>query len=199
MLSCATSDKKKTSDKELADASRHLGEGYLGEGNYTAALRELLRAEKLNSRDPYVQNGLGLAYVGKEKLDMALESFNKAVSLKPDYASAWNNMGIVYLRLKEWDKAIESFNKALDQLLYATPHFALNNLGEAYRGKKDYVRSIQAYHEALEEERRFFRAYRGMALTYIAMEDYDAAASSLEKAVKMAPDITILGVCMCSR
>ncbi|MBW2172362.1 MAG: tetratricopeptide repeat protein [Deltaproteobacteria bacterium] len=191
LLSCATKDKNKTTPKELADASKHLGEGYLGERNYTAALREFLKAEKINDKDPYLQNDLGLAYIGKEKLDTALIHFDKAVSLKSDYASAWNNMGIVHLRLEEWDKAIESFDRALEQLLYATPHFALNNVGEAYRGKKDYVRSIQAYHQALAAQPGFFRAYRGMALTYMAMGDYDAAAASLENAVEMAPDYAL--------
>jgi tetratricopeptide (TPR) repeat protein len=91
------------------------------------------------------------------------------------------------LNLKEWDKAINSFNRALDQLLYATPQFALNNLGEAYRGKKDYERSIEYYRKALHADPRYFRAHRGLGVTYMAMGDHDMAISSLKKAVEYAP------------
>jgi len=90
--------------------------------------------------------------------------------------------------LKEWDSAIECFNRALDNLLYATPQFALNNLGEAYRGKGDYKKSIEYYRKALDVDPRFPTAYRGLGLTYLATGDYREAVSALEKAVRYAPD-----------
>lgn len=184
LVSCATNMAER---KKQAKAFRYLGETYLVQGNATAALRELLKAETLYEQDHLLQNDLGLAYFAKGKLDLALVHFEKALAIKPDYAGAWNNMGTVYLKLEEWDKAIDSFNHALDHLLYATPHFALTNLGEAYRGKGDYERSIEFYKKALDAEPRFFRAHRGLGRIYMTMGDYDAAASSLQKAVDYAP------------
>jgi type IV pilus assembly protein PilF len=54
--------------KKKAAASRNLGEAYLSEKNYTAALGELLKAERLNPEDPILQNDLGLVYMAKEKI-----------------------------------------------------------------------------------------------------------------------------------
>jgi Tfp pilus assembly protein PilF len=48
-LSCASS---KVLRQEKARTYRQLGEGYLAEGNTSAALRELLRAKELNQKDP---------------------------------------------------------------------------------------------------------------------------------------------------
>ncbi|MBW2020866.1 MAG: tetratricopeptide repeat protein [Deltaproteobacteria bacterium] len=173
--------------KSKAEASRRLGEGYLGEGNATAALKELLKAEKLYEKDAFLQNDLGLAYFAKKEFDLAIAHFKKALAIKPDYPEALNNMGTVYLRLKQWDDAIECFNRAHANLLYTTPHFALSNLGEAYRGKKDYRRAIVFYKKALEINPRFPEAHRGLGLTYIATGNYKGAVSSLEKAVQYAP------------
>jgi type IV pilus assembly protein PilF len=185
VLGCATNTAE---HKRQAQASMRLGESFLSQGNATAALRELLKAEAVLTENYLLQNDLGLAYSEKGQMELALQHFKKAVDLKPDFPGAWNNMGTVYLKMEHWDDAIKSFDKALDQLLYATPHFALNNLGEAYRGKKDYQRSIDAYRQAIKVEPRYFRAHRGLGLTYIAMGDYEAAISSLEKAVDLAPD-----------
>ena len=183
LVACATN----TVDIERAEASRRLGERYLADGNLTAALKEFLKAEAYYDQDHILQNDLGLAYFEKGKLDQALVHFEKAVDLKPEFAGAWNNMGIVYLQLDDWDKAINSFNHALDQLLYATPHFALNNLGAAYRGKMEYARSVESYRKAIKTQPRFSEAHRGLGLTRMAMGDYEAAIASLEKAVQYAP------------
>ena len=184
LFSCATD---MAMHKDQAEAFRRLGEGYLAEGNSTAALREFLKAEKLYEKDAFLQSDLGFAYFAKEEFDLAIVHFKKALELKPDYSEALNKMGVVYGRLGQWDSAISSFNRALDNLLYATPHVALCNLGEAYRGKKDYERSIDSYGKALKANPRFPTALRGLGLTYMAMGDYEAAISSLEKAVQYAP------------
>ena len=184
LFSCATDMAMR---KNQAEASRRLGEGYLAEGNPTAALREFLKAEKLFEKDAFLQNDLGLAYSDKGKLDLAIFHFKKALALKPDYSEAHNSLGSVYSKLGQWDNAIESFNQARDNLLYSTPHLPLSNLGKAYREKKDYESSIGFYKKALEANRYFPPAHRGLALTYMDMGDYEAAISSLEKAVEYAP------------
>jgi type IV pilus assembly protein PilF len=187
-VSCATDSA--ATRKQKADVYRHLGEGHLRENNPTAALAELLKAEKIYAKDPMLHYDLGLVYFAKEEFDLAIGHFNKAVALKSDgvYSDALNAKGTVYLRLKQWDKAIACFKQALDNLLYATPQLALSNLGEAYREQKDYERAIDAYDKALEKSPVFPNAYRGLGLVYMDMGDYEAAVSSLEKAVRHAPN-----------
>ncbi|MDY6989502.1 MAG: tetratricopeptide repeat protein [Thermodesulfobacteriota bacterium] len=173
--------------EEQAKASRQLGEGYLAEGNLTAALSQFLGAEKIYDKDPLLHYDLGLAYFGKDEFDLAISHFKKAVALKPDYSEAFNAMGRVYGQLKQWDTAISCFHQALSNLLYTTPHVALNNLGEAYRGKGDYERAIDFYRQALRKDPRFPNAHRGLGLTYMDMGDDVKALPSLEKALHYAP------------
>ena len=47
-------------NEALSTAKREIGEAYMRQGNYTAALRELMEAERLNPRDPLVHDALGL-------------------------------------------------------------------------------------------------------------------------------------------
>jgi len=187
-VSCATNSA--VMRKHKAGVYRRLGEGHLIDNNVTAALAELLKAEKIYDKDPLLHYDLGLAYFAKLEPDLAIAHFNKAVALKTDavYSEALNAKGTVYLRLKQWDKAIACFNQALGNLLYATPHFALSNLGDAYREKRDYERAIEAYDKALQKSPVFPNAYRGLGLVYMDMGNNEAAVTSLEKAVRYAPN-----------
>jgi tetratricopeptide (TPR) repeat protein len=191
--SCATTPNPEdiAKQKKQAEAFRNLGESFMADDKYTRALKEFLKAEALYGEDHILQNDLGLVYAAMDQTDLSIVHYRKAIDIKPNYSVAWNNMGVVYLSLEQWDDAIECFNSALENLLYATPYYALNNLGEAYRGKGDYARAIDLYKETILTEPRFHQAYRGLGLSYIALGDYDAAAKSLEKAVKKAPGFTI--------
>ena len=95
--------------RKQGESSRNLGEAYMAQGNYTAALKELLAAEQLTPDDPYLHNDLGLTYMAKDRLDLAIQHFKKALSLKPDYAPAMNNLGTAYLAQQNWDAAIVCF------------------------------------------------------------------------------------------
>ena len=145
-------------DAKKAAASRNLGEAYLSEGNYTAALGELLKAERMNPEDPILHNDLGLAYMAKEKIDLAVVHFEKAVRLKPDYSLAKNNLGSAYMARQEWDKAIPLLTAVTGDLLYATPHYPLANLGWAYYNKKEYDKARYYLEEALDLKPDFFIA-----------------------------------------
>jgi len=173
--------------KKQEEASRNLGEAYMQQRDFSSALREFLKAEKIYSKDPYLQNDLGLAYMAKGRLYLAIKHFKKAVKLKPDYAPARNNLGTAYLAKKEWDVAIVCFKEIVDDVLYATPHYPLTNLGWAYYNKQEYELAEKYYHNALKLEPNFIIALRGLGRTYMAMERSADAVAILEKAVKNYP------------
>jgi Tfp pilus assembly protein PilF len=179
-------------DERKAAASRNLGEAYLSEKNYTAALGELLKAERLNPEDPILQNDLGLAYMAKEKIDLAVVHFEKAVQLKPDYSLAKNNLGSAYMARQEWDKAIPVLTEVTGDLLYATPHYPLANLGWAYYNKKVYDKAQYYLEEALDLKPDFFIARLNLGRTYLATGRLHEALALFEKAAEVDPKNPVL-------
>ena len=175
--------------KKQAEASRHLGEAHLQQGNYPMALREFLKAQKLYNNDHFLHDDLGLTYMAKGRLDLAIEHFKKALEISPNYSPGRNNLGTAYLNQKEWDAAIKHFKEAAEDLLYATPQFPLSNLGWAYYNKGEYELAIKYYQEALEVDAKFINALRGLGLTYIAMGKASEAVATLESGVKQYPRI----------
>ncbi len=185
IVSCAANLEVRKNQEE---ALRNLGEAYMKQGDYTAALRKLLEAEKLYSKDPHLQNNLGLVYMAKGKPGIAIDHFKKAVEIKSDYTPAKNNLGTAYLAKKKWDEAIACFKEITGDLLYATPHYPLLNIGWAYYNKKEYRLAEKYYQDALKIEPRFAIALSGLGKTYIATGRIFEAIAILEKAVKNSPN-----------
>ena len=187
-LACSSTENLEQ-QTELAEASRNLGEAYLRQGNYSAALRELLKAEALTPEDYFLQNDLGLAYYYKGEPDKAIYHYKKALAIKDDYAPARNNLGNAYAEKKEWDKAIEQYKIVTSDLLYATPQFPYSNLGFAYYHKKQYGPSEKYFKEALKITPDFDRALFGLSQTYIATGRVTEAVKTLEFAVDKNPGV----------
>jgi len=187
-LAGCTSKEYLENQKEQADALRNLGEAYLRQGNYTAALRELLKAESMAPSDYILQDDLGLAYLYKGDSDKAITHFNKALAIKDDYAPGRNNLGNAYTQKEEWDKAIEQYKIVTSNLLYATPQFAYSNMGLAYYHKKEYRQSEKYFKEALKITPEFDRALWGLSKTYIATGRVSEAVKTLEFAVQKHPE-----------
>ena len=173
--------------RRQGEAVRRVGEAHMASMDYTSALREFLKAEKLSWRDHQLQNDLGLVYMAKNSLEDAEESFKKALRLKGDYSDAWNNLGSVYLAMKQWDDAIYCNERIIDDLTYATPHYPLANLGWAYYNKKEYATAETHYQRALEFKPGFAMAWRDLGRTYMAMGKMSKAVNALSRGIKAAP------------
>jgi len=174
--------------KLQAEASRNLGEAYLREGRYSAALKELLKTEAMTPDDYFLQFDLGLTYLYLDETDKAIYHFKKSLAIKDNYGPARNNLGNAYAEKKEWDKAIEQYKIVISNLLYVTPQFPYSNLGFAYYHKKEYGLAEQNFEEALKITPTFDRALYGLAQTYIATGRISQAVEKLEFAVAKHPN-----------
>ena len=183
-LSCASNSAMK---KQKAEAGRNVGEAYLRQRQYTAALKEFLKVEALRPDDYYLQNDLGICYMGKNRLDLAIKHLEKAIELNHDYVPAKNNLGTVYLAKKDWDGAIAIFKDISQDLLYATPHYPLTNLGFAYYNKRQYQLAKQYYLKALKLKPEFMLARLGLGKTYIALNEPFKAIDELKAVQKKNP------------
>ena len=191
LVGCTTPQSGKT-PSNMAKAKQSQGEGFLEQGNYTAALTHLLEAKKTLAKDPYLLNSLGLAYMGKKREDLALKEFDKALALKPDYTEALNNKGAAYMRQKQWDLAIDAFSSVLEDILYPTPHFPLSNLGFAYMGKLDFSMAEVYFRKALDTLPWFVTASHGLAQVYLRTHRPDQAIAHLRQGLKKTPNAAIL-------
>jgi type IV pilus assembly protein PilF len=186
VASCATTDNE--TQKKEAKASRRLGEAYLHQGNYAAALKEFRKAEKKYPDDHILQYDLGLLYARREKFDDAIVYFKKAIELSPDFGPAVNSLANAYAGKKDWDQAILNYKKVINNMLYATPHFAYSGLGNAYYYKGDLELSEKNYLQALNIKSDFIPALQGLSETYIAMGRIPQAVEKMEKAVRLLPE-----------
>jgi len=192
-LACNETQQKQ---KKQAVAYRELAEAYFVERQYTLALQELLKAEKLEPEDALIHNDLGLVYMMKDRMALATKHFKRALAIKPDFSEAVNNLATALLRQEEWDEAISYLSELTENLVYTTPQYAQLNLGWAYFNKEDYVQAekyyklcIKHYDDGFPMDITYIKALGGLGRTYIATNKIAEALSSLGKAVKWAPTV----------
>lgn len=196
VLCAAACTATREKQQKQATAYRELAEAYFGERQYTLALQELIKAEKLNPDSALVHNDLGLVYMMKDRMELSIKHFNRAIALKPDYAEANNNLATALLKTKKWDKAIAHLDKLAASLVYATPQYALLNLGWAYFNKEEFAQAekyykqvIKHYDDGFPKDIAYIKALGGLGRTYIATNKIAQALSSLGRAAKEAPNV----------
>ncbi len=192
LISCASSGIQQTKQKDLAMANQRVGEEHYRNGNYTAALKSLLEAEKTLKDDPYLHNSLGLVYLAKKRPDLAEKHFKQALAIKPDYSRARNNLGGVYMKQKKWDLAIQTFEAVVSDLFYTTPEMPLSNLGWIYFQQGLLKEAARHFNQALDIRPDFIYAVHGLASVYIRQHKYSQAIAFIHDALKKDPGIAVL-------
>ncbi|MFZ7127064.1 MAG: tetratricopeptide repeat protein [Desulfobacterales bacterium] len=197
--SCATTPQESAERIAEAEAVRRLGEAYLSQGNYTAALREFLKAEKLSPNDHFLHYDLGIAYIEKKLYPEAIRHLSRANELKPDYAPARNSLGNAYILNGDYDKAIDALETLINDEsfnIYSTPHFPRNNLGWAYyykgeyaKAEKSFLGALQIYDDGFQTDMTYLSVLRGLGLTCMAADRPDEAVTYLERAIRTAPRV----------
>jgi len=194
LISATACTASKEKQMKQANAYRELAEAYFLERQYTLALQELLKAEKLRPESALIQNNLGLVYMMKDRMDLSVQHFKRAIKLKPDYSEAINNLATALLKEEEWDEAIDYLNQLTSNLVYATPQYAWLNLGYAHFNNKNYALAeknyklaIKHYEDGFPKDASYIKALGGLGRTYTATGKLAEALAVYGQAIKWAP------------
>lgn len=180
LLSCATTSEK---DRELASYRLRIGTSYLEAGDYPAALRELLLAEKLDPKNEKIQNNLGLAYFFRERYDLAAQHLRRATELNPSYTEARNNYARVLIEQARYDEALKELKIVLDDLTYHDPAKAWVNVGLAHFNRSEFARAKDAFATAIQINRNHCLGQTFYGRSLLELGDLETAARALDNAV----------------
>lgn len=180
LSSCASTASK---DKTKAELHMTIGNSHFEKGNYPYALQELLRAEKLDPKNPLIQNNLGLVYYMRERYDLAEKHIRRAIELEPGFSDARNNLARVLIDVKRYEESEKLLKQALDDLTYAGGDRAWFNLGLLKFNQGKWKEARGAFESSLKLNRDSCLTNSYYGRTLFELKDYGNAALNLDRAV----------------
>lgn len=164
VLGCVSAPSKET--QERAALHMQIGTGYLAKGQYPQAMSELLRAEEMDPRNPYILNNLGIAYYVRGRHKQAEVKFREALKLEPQFSDAKNNLARALIDQKRYAEAIKFLQEVEGDLTYQYPEKTLSNMGMAYFELGQYKRAGDYLERSMQIRRDSCTtaAYYGRAL-----------------------------------
>ncbi len=185
---CTSSNSRHRDVTQNAKVHYTLGVAELKNNNPTMALAKFLEAERIDKRDPDIQEGLAQAYQRKGAFAEAEKHYLKAIEMRSDEPRYYNNLGALYLDMQRPDDALVNLQKAAGNLLFPNPEIPLTGIGIAHFLKNDYPGAVAAYREALSKNSRYVEAYVRLGEVLTAMGQIDRGLREYRKALVLAPD-----------
>jgi len=170
-------------DSEKAELFLRMGASQFENGNYPAALSDLLQAEKLDPLNPAVQNNLGLVYFMRQRLDLAEKHLRNALGLNSHFSDARNNLARVLIEQGRFKEAEKETRIVIDDLTYPSVEKAYINLGLAQFNQKNYGESKQSFLNAINAVRDNCIANTYYGRSFFELQDYANAATALDTAI----------------
>lgn len=180
LTACATSG---TKDAEKAELFLRMGSTQFENGNYPAALSDLLTAEQLDSKNAAVQNNLGLVYFMRQRFDLSEKHLRRALSLNNKYSEARNNLGRLLIEVGRFKEAEKELQIVIDDLTYSGVDNAYVNMGLAQFNQKNYTDAKANFLRAINSSRDNCIANAYYGRSYFELKEYDRAASALDTAI----------------
>lgn len=213
-LRCKKAFEELKDDLGRAKVMSSIGMIYFEQGNfeeaYQAKNQSLEIFKKLGNKDGQIENlkdlGNILNHVGQ--YEQALSYLRQADEMiqsngnRRDYAVCLNDIGKVYFNQKIFQEALTFYLHALEIFKLMDNKgdniVTLCNLGEVYNAKTEHLKAITYYQQAVQQAEAYRRlpdlqkAYRGLADTYSALQNFEQAFDYQNKYIALKDSIFTL-------
>ncbi|HET7218452.1 MAG TPA: tetratricopeptide repeat protein [Vicinamibacterales bacterium] len=171
---------------DRADARSNLGAAYVRLGQYDDAIKQYELALKSDPASTAIRLNLALAYYKSARPNQAIPQLKRVVSSDPEAKGAYLLLADCYLQTGQAKEAA-SLLRPREQMFGNDLSFAyllgtaLVQMDETVEGQK-YVDRVFGAGESAE-------AHLLMGTAFLARQDYPAARTELERAVKLNPKL----------
>jgi tetratricopeptide (TPR) repeat protein len=155
-------------------------------GNYEEVLKDLRRAEEIDTDNRLFDYEMGSFYALTEHFPEAIQSFEKALVvgsadfIKKHNFACYLGIGDSYYMLKDYKSALDNFYYAL--MIFPDNCIVHKKIGNAYAGLNDFEKSIEHYTIAISFNPDFMEAYYNRGNVYFTIHKYDEAIQDYKRA-----------------
>lgn len=170
---------------DFAEAWHRLGLIAQAAGQLDEAAGFMVRAIRLDERQPLYLFGLGLVMQERNEPGEAEKLFRQALALNPDLAPAYNHLGVVLQEARRTDEALQCFREAVR----CHPGYAraYNNLGNLLKMQGNPGEAITCFREALRLNPQYSLALVNLAGALMEQGDLGEAEKFYSRAIALNP------------
>jgi tetratricopeptide (TPR) repeat protein len=168
----------------------NLGGYYFGQQDYTRAIEEYKKANRLNPSYSPAYNILGYAYRQNGDYANAEKAFKKYIELIPKDPNPYDSYGELLLKMGKYDAAITQYRKALSiDPNFINSHFAIS-AALTYMGKPDEaIAELQQILDRARSDGERRTALFGMAVVNADTGRMDKALEAMDREFAVAEKI----------
>lgn len=160
-------------------------------GDLKGAIQDYHAAIQLNPAVADYSFEKGVILLNQNKEAEAISSFSEAIKKDYQHVGAFYQRGLAYAALKKILAASSDFNRARELGLEEGQQAELHKLsvthysmGEEAMEKNEFQKAVESFNDALLISPAFGKAWLRKGDGYYALQEYDKAIQSYEKAVK---------------
>jgi len=161
-----------------------IGTGYLAKGLYPQAMSEMLRAEQLDPKNPYVLNNLGIAYYVRGRHKQAEDKFRAAIKYESKFSDAKNNLARALIDQKKYSEALKWLQEVEGDLTYAAPEKTYSNMGMAYFEMGNFKRAGEYLEKSMQIRRESCVTANYYGRTLLETKKLKESAEILDQAIE---------------
>lgn len=150
------------------------------------ALKEYLFLIKLQPKNAQYYLKAGIHFENRNKSNRAMGFYRKAIELNPRLSEPHQRLGYILYRNKKHLEAKKEYETAIK---YDSNNYnALFYLGKLQKENHDYVAALLSFEKAQRDQELKVRALIERGSCYMNMNNFERAATELERAIKLSTD-----------
>ena len=171
-------------------ATQHYNQGidYYNEERYMEAVKEYMRAIKLNDTKVKYHYNLALTYKKMGRMKEAKSVLKNAISVDPSHANSHKLMGDVLYGKEEFKKATAYYQEAI--ALGNRTYLDYLFVGYCYDELEQYNNSLEYFLKAEDKDPNHFEVRFTVAMAYLKLEKLDNAKKRFEDLYDTHPENT---------